>query len=138
MKVIINFSLTKCYRFISKINITRYDISWLVFHVVGPFLILTLMSDIKNFKSHYIWGSISALIILSVVLLLIVMKLRYVRSEFILKLDPVHPYIYSYWCFIRMIVHSILFLFGSSTNSNVLYLWAFIINVLVFLVQSLE
>ena len=137
MKVI-KFSLIKCYRFISKINITRYDISWLVFHVVGPFLIIALISDLKNFKSHYIWGSISVLIILFVVLLLIIMKLKYIKSEFILKLDPVHPYIYSYWCFIRMIVHSILFLFGSSTNYNVLYLLAFIINVLVFLVQSLE
>ena len=82
-----------------------------------------------NFKPHYISGSISALFIIWIVIILIITKLRFVRSEFIFKVDPVHPYIYSYWCFLRMIVQSILLLFGNSTNYNILYLIAFIFEI---------
>ena len=118
--------------------VSRYSIWWATFHWVGPFVILNLMSDIVNIKNHYIWGSLSLLLIIIFGMTLIITKFHIVSPVFILKIDPIHPYIYTYGCFIKMVVHSMLVLFGDSTNFNALFAIAFWINILVLLIQSLE
>ena len=118
--------------------VSRHNIWWASFHWVGPFVILNLMSDIVNIKIHYIWGSLSLLLIIILGMAMIITKFYFVSPIFILKIDPIHPYIYTYGCFIKMIVHSVLVLFGDSTNFHALFAVVFVTNILVFMIQSME
>ena len=118
--------------------ITRYDVWWAAFHWVGPFIVLNLMSDLVNFKSHYIWGSVSLVTIVAISVALVVTKMHLISPSFILQMDPIHPYIYTYGCFVRMVAHAILILFGDSTRFNALFAVAFGTNIMLLIIQNLE
>ena len=118
--------------------VSRYDIWWAAFHWVGPFIVLNLMSDLANFKSHYICGSVSLVFIIAAGVVLLITKMHMISPSFILQMDPIHPYIYTYGCFSKMIVHSVLVLFGDSTNFHILFSVVLGTNVMVFIFQSFE
>ena len=80
----------------------------------------------------------SLVIIVAISVALVVTKMHLIGPSFILQMDPIHPYIYTYGCFFRMVTHAILVLFGDSTNFHALFAVVFGTNVMVLMVQSFE
>ena len=132
------YNLSLKYRCIKYFQMTKYELFWIAYNLLLPFLSINLIYDLVAFKNHYIIGIISVLIILLIAFFHIVTKWEYLKPSFILQIDPTNPYVYTYLDFGRTAVHAGLFVFGDSTNYRAWILIAFLANWLIVLVKSSE
>ena len=124
------------FRFITKIEITRYDVVWIVYNLIFPIMMISLLSDLINFKSRLVLNFTNLFIIFAFIILCLFTKLKFIMPEFIVKIDPTNPFIYSYADFIRNWVHCCLFVLGNDTNYE-MWIWiAFCVNVILLYIQS--
>ena len=130
------FKRLTIFRFITKTDITRYDVVWIVYNLIFPTMMISLLSDMINFKNHYVLNFANVFIVFSIILFSLFTKLKFVMPKFIVKIDPTNPFIYSYADFIRNWVHCCLFVLGDDTNYKVWMWMAFCINVMMLFIQS--
>lgn len=101
-----------------------------------PFFIICLTSDILSIRSSPITGSVSAVCAFLLAILLFVIMAKYVLSEFILRVDPVNPHLYTYGCMARMVVNACLFVVGDATFYKGWLVLSVLVNIGQLCIQS--